>query len=141
MKPVIFLLTVIFLCRAAAEDVVLNRIHSADGDGWVDHCLDRVEFAKIPEWEPMHVDKAPLSRDEAVEIAKRTASASGVGEKAEMEVSLETLNRYEKDLLKRLPTSGCRWFYVVEFREEKRRPVFVVIAMNGAVAKPVSGKK
>jgi hypothetical protein len=141
MKTWLLLLSVVFLCRAAAQEIVLRRIHFTGGDGWVDHCVERAEFEKVPKWEPRPGSKPPLSRDQVVEIARRTATAAGVGKKAEMEVTLETVNRYEKDLIRRLPTDGCRWFYVVELREEKRKPVYVVVSMSGAVAKPVPGRR
>jgi hypothetical protein len=141
MKPLLLLLSVISLCSATAEEVVLHRIHSAKGEPWVDYRVERAELEKIPKWEPKPGSKAPLGRDQAVEIAKRTASAAGVGEKAEMAVTLETTNRYEKDILKQLPEDGCLWFYLVEFLEKDREPVFVVITMSGAVARPVSGGK
>ena len=135
------LLVPALLCAAAAEEVTFHRIHSAAGDGWVDYRVERTEFEKVPKWEPKPGSKVPLSRDQAVEIAKRTAAASGAGEKAEMAVTLETTNRYEEVLLKRLPEKGCRWFYVVEFTEKERKPVYCVITMSGAVAKPVPGTR
>jgi hypothetical protein len=54
---------------------------------------------------------------------------------------LEATNRYEESIVKQLPKEGCRWFYVVGFREKERKPVFVVVTMSGAVAKPVLSKK
>jgi hypothetical protein len=141
MKPWLFLLPAISLCSAAAEEIVLHRIHSANGEGSVDYRIEREEIEKVPKWEPKVGSKAPLSRDQAVEIAKKTVSASEVGEKAEMDVTLEATNRYEESIVKQLPKEGCRWFYVVGFREKERKPVFVVVTMSGAVAKPVLSKK
>ena len=133
------LLCPLLLGCATAEEIVLDRIHSAVGAGWVDYRVERAEIEKVPSWEPKTGRKAPLGRDRAVEIAKQAAAASGLGEKVEMIVTLETVNRYEKDILRRLPTDGCRWFYVVEFREEKKKPVFCVITMSGVVARPEPG--
>jgi hypothetical protein len=140
MKPWILLIPAL-LCSVAAEEITLHRMHLAAGEGWVDYRVERAEIEKVPTWEPKPGSKAPLSRDQAVEIAKRTATGSGVGEKAEMAVTLETTNRYEEALLKRLPEKGCCWFYVVEFTEKEREPVYCVITMGGAVAKPVPGKR
>ena len=103
--------------------------------------VERAEIEKVPKWEPKVGSKPPLSRDQAVEIARRTVSASEVGEKTEMAVTLETTNRYQEDIVKKLPKEGCRWFYVVEFREKERNPVFVVVTMSGVAATPVTGKK
>lgn len=141
MKTLPYLISILSLCSAAAEEVVLHRIHSAKGEASVDYRVERAELEKVPKWEPKPGSKAPLGRDEAVEIAKRTSTAAGVGDQAEMAVTLETTNRYEKDILKRLPEDACRWFYVVEFREKEAKPVFVVITMSGAVAKAVPGGK
>ncbi|MEK7951966.1 hypothetical protein WKV53_15730 [Luteolibacter sp. Y139] len=143
MKPWLVLFLVLLLGRAVAEEVTLHRIYHnpQEEKGWMDYRVERPEYVKVPEWEPMPGSEVPLSRDKAVEIAKQATAASGVGEKARMIVSLEATNRYEKEILKRLPQDGCRWFYVVEFREEGKKSIFCVVTMSGAVAKAVPGGK
>jgi len=141
MKLFLLFYSAFVFCSAASEEIVLHRIHSAKGGRPVNYQVERAEIEKVPKWEPKAGSKPPLGSDEAVGIAKRSSIASGVGEKAETAVTLETTNRYEKDILKKLPEEGCRWFYVVEFREKEREPVFVVVTMSGAVATPVPAKK
>jgi hypothetical protein len=141
MKPWLFLFPAIVLCSASAEEIVLHRIHSVNGEGSVIYRVEREEIEKVPKWEPKVGSKPPLSRDQAVEIAKRTVSASDVGEKAEMAVTLETTNRFEEDIVKKLPEKGCRWFYVVELKEKEKKPVFVLVTMSGVGVTPVIGKQ
>ncbi|MCW1924590.1 hypothetical protein OKA05_18645 [Luteolibacter arcticus] len=120
------------LCCASAEDVVLHREYSAKDGETVDYRVDAAELRKVPAWEPKAGAKPPLRRDRAVEIARQAAASSGEGE---LKVTLCTVNRFEKDLLKRLPKDGCRWFYVVEFRKDGREPFRCVVTMSGTVAK------
>ena len=130
-------LTAAFLPAALAEDVVLLRGCSADGGPTTDHKVAREDLESVPPWEPNPGAALPLSRDRALEAARKAAIAAGhatVATDEETSVTLQTVNRFEKDLLQRLPKKACRWFYLVELKPAGKEPFRCVVTMNGTVA-------
>ncbi|HEY8962333.1 MAG TPA: hypothetical protein VIM57_09020 [Luteolibacter sp.] len=124
-----------------AEEVILLR-HYLGGKDRVEFGVPRAELEKIPDWQPRAGRPAPLTRNQALEIAKKAAASEKleVSDLSKLVVSLEQTNRFEEDLIRGLPPTGCRWFYVVEFKGGdialKGKYTFLV-TMSGAVATKV----
>jgi hypothetical protein len=117
---------------AAGEDVLLMREYSATGGVQYEHRVTREDFRAVPPWEPGPTAKLPLARDRAVESAMQAAAKEG---KVTLEmVTLQPVNRFETDIIKRLPQDGCRWYYVVWLKPAGKENVAYVVTMNGAVA-------
>lgn len=121
-----------------AEEVTLHISHHG-GDERTYFRVAREELEKIPKWEPTFNISAPLSRNEALEIARQAAKTLKVDlpPADEFTVTLQKTNPFEKELLERLPRQGCLWYYMVTFGKNlgslKGKYTFLV-TMSGAVA-------
>lgn len=139
MRATIGILLLASASSAMAEDITLVLSRWTEKEDRVWFKVPREELEKIPAWEPTDGKDAPLTRDQAVEIASKAAAAEGLDlpDVAKLTVTLEKPNPFEKDLVKRLPARGCLWFYMVRFgggdMKVKDRYTFLV-TMSGAVA-------
>lgn len=124
-----------------AEEVILLR-HYLGAKDRIEFGVPRAELEKIPDWQPRVGRPAPLTRDQALEIAQKAAASEKleVPDLSLLVVRLEQTNRFEEDLIRSLPPTGCRWFYVVHFKGEdlalKGKYTFLV-TMSGKVASKV----
>lgn len=147
MRTVFFLLCLLLTCSAIrAEYVVLNRIHFLGADGWMDFLVPPEELRKVRPWEPGAGIDAPLSRSQALEIARKAAIAEGldISDVSSHVISLTKMNRFEEDLIKHLPPGSCRWFYQVDFKGVDARikgEFTFLVTMSGAVASKAVGPK
>ncbi len=122
---------------ARADDVVLDRIYSG-GKGHMDFLVSRDELRKVRPWEPKGGTRAPLSRNQALEVARKAAATEGldISDTSELEISLTKTNPFEDELIKRLPPGCCLWFYQIEFKGDDSslngRFTFLV-TMSGAL--------
>jgi hypothetical protein len=118
--------------------VILNRSHFG-GDGRMDFLVPREELPKVDPWEPVAGANAPLTRNQALEIAKKAAVAEGldITDRSKLVISLIKTSPFEEELVKRLPPRCCRWFYLVSFKGEdaslKGKYTFLV-TMSGFIA-------
>lgn len=133
------ILSLIFTCSATeAENVILNRSYFGS-DGRMDFLVPREELRKVDSWEPDSSTNAPLTRDQALEIARKAAVAEGldITDLSKLAIRLTKTNSFEEELVKRLPPGCCRWFYLVSFKGEaaslKGKFTFL-ITMSGVVA-------
>lgn len=139
------ILCMLLTCSAIrAENVIVNRNHFPGGDGWMDFLVPREELRKVRPWEPGSGENAPLSRSQALGIARQAALAEGldISDTSELVIRLTKTNPFEEDLIKRLPPESCRWFYLVDFKGEAARlngKFTFLVSMSGAVASKAVG--
>lgn len=139
MRTAFFILSMILTCSATkVEDVILNRSHFG-GDGRMDFLVPREELRKVRPWEPVAGTNAPLTRNQALEIARKAAAAEGldISDRSKLVISLTKTNPFEKELVKRLPPGCCRWFYLVDFGglDAKLQGKYTfLVTMSGTVA-------
>lgn len=142
-KILILLFCMLGVFQTRAEDVVLDRRNQQMG-GATDFEVPRGELEKIPPWNPKDQTRAPLSRDVALQIAQKAAAAQGLELLTNIhpKITLLTPNRWETDLVKRLPENCCLWYYCVDFSPEHTYRVdrILIVTMSGAVAKPSASK-
>jgi hypothetical protein len=143
MKKISLMLCVSIICSiAGAEDVIVDRLRFG-GDAHMDFRVPRDELRKVRPWEPGAGTDAPLTRDQALEIARKAAVADGldVSDSSKLVISLTKLNPFEDDLIKRFPSGCCRWFYMMHFkgRDAALKGKFTfLVSMSGAVAYKVA---
>lgn len=138
MNPTLWILSLFVSCPAFAEDVTLVCARWG-GKDQTNFRVPREELETIPAWEPTDGKDAPLSRNQALEIARKAAAANALNlpNEAKLVISLEKTNPFEKELVERLPRRGCMWFYMVEFGggdvSLKGKYTFLV-TMSGVIA-------
>jgi hypothetical protein len=143
MRPVRFSVVCLLgslVSSVQAEDVVVSR-HYLENER-VEFEVSRAEWEKVPDWQPTFGQAAPLSRNQALAAAQKAAAIEklDVSDLSKLVISLEQTNRFEKDLVDRLPPKGCRWFYLVSFKgnDIKLRAKYTfLVTMSGAVATKV----
>lgn len=139
MKTAFCILCLILNCSASEADyVILDRIYLGRS-GHMDFMVPREELRKVSPWEPGTGTDAPLSRNQALKIARDAALAEGldISDDSKLVINLTKTNPFENDLIKHLPQKCCCWFYRVDFRGEnaalKAKFTFLV-SMSGAIA-------
>jgi hypothetical protein len=141
MRAIYCIFSFILVSSACAEDITLLA-GMWGKDNPIRYRVPREELEKVPKWEPTDGKDAPLTRDQAVEIARGAAAAESyqLPDDSKLTVTLKKPNPFEKKLVERLPARGCMWFYKISFgsggSELEGKDTFVV-TMSGAVAKRV----
>lgn len=133
---------------ASFLSIISFNVLAGDVTLWIDrvpvdkapteHVVDENELRKVDPWEPEPGSPPPLDRDRALASAVRAATADGQGvdKSTDATVTLRTVNRWEKDLVRRFPKDACRWFYLVSFRGSGKAPYFhYTVTMSGTVAR------
>lgn len=131
-----------FTATSHAQDFLIHRHMQSGGmERFLPHVVSyrapKQVIASIPEWEPTEAAPAPLSRDEAVKIAKAAAAKRGTGSGPEPGIIVTLCHSRNTDTLKSWPARSCRWFYVVVLNGDGFDPpgkYHHVILMNGTVA-------
>ena len=100
---------------------------------WARFRASREELAKARDWEPGK-GKPPLSRNEALEIARKAAQAAGLQlpDKTRWLVELSRPLQDEDEIRKQLPKNVSLWFYVVTFGDSPAGRF--VVTMSGTLA-------
>lgn len=139
MKAAFFILSLLLTCFATkAEDVILNRNYYGSQNP-MDFIVPSEELRKVRPWEPLPDANALLSRDKALEIARKAATAEGlaISDPSKLVITLTKTSQFEEALVKRLPPNCCRWFYLIDLEggdiKLKGRYTFLV-TMSGFVA-------
>lgn len=100
---------------------------------WAHFKVPGEELAKTLDWSPVTGAASPLSRNQAVEIAKQAAAAQGidVSDPAKLKVVLQ-YPEDAKDMHESLGERVSLWFYVVSFG--KRPSEWFVVTLGGKLA-------
>lgn len=137
IRPLILMLSLLIACSACAEEVTLYA-RSVESDTTYFR-VPREELEKIAEWDPADGKAAPLTRNQALEIARKAAAAEALElpDEAKLVIKLTKTNPFEKELVKRLPGDCCLWFYQIDFAGSSSKmesKYTFLVTMSGAVA-------
>ncbi|MES2997270.1 MAG: hypothetical protein V4733_10720 [Verrucomicrobiota bacterium] len=121
------------LAAPAGERVILFRERPVFINSGIEHSVSREDYERVRSWEPKAGSAAPLTSAQAVSIA-RSALAGKIDDHVLQAISLCEVNLYEKDIVKQLPVTGTRWFYLVSFTGKRPAPTRCVVTMSGVAA-------
>ncbi|QJE94761.1 hypothetical protein [Luteolibacter luteus] len=111
----------------------VNSIEDPKVFDWAYFKVSGEELAQTAYWSPEAGVAPPLSRNQAVEIAKQAAVAQGVhvSDPAKLKVVLQ-YPAEAKDMQERLGEKVSLWFYVVSFG--KKPAEWFVVTLGGKLA-------
>ena len=101
----------------------------------VEYSVPISALSGVPPWDPADGSAVPLTRDQAVEIAKQEAAKMGKANPPErsLSVALKKIFLRGPDV-SRVPAC-CEWIYVISLEEKANPPALLfMVTMSGTVA-------